>query len=190
MVLHVVWKHSQIKVIVAFRIQCPEDDHTSTVNMLTIMSKVRIEAFMWVSQLISIQASLLKNYWHGDKSVDYSHTKQGSALSQQPLSNLNNTIEYWTNSWKNCPIILSNPVSMNTNRLLCNTLIHVIVEFPAKLLYSWLNCFQCIMYIHCLVTYHSITLSIQGAGTAIGELPPYFMARAGNKWRCLIHMYA
>lgn len=55
MVLHVVWKHSQIKVIVAFRIQCPEDDHTSTVNMLTIMSKVRIEAFMWVSQLISIQ---------------------------------------------------------------------------------------------------------------------------------------
>lgn len=28
-------------------IQCPEDDHTSTVNMLTIMSKVRIEAFMW-----------------------------------------------------------------------------------------------------------------------------------------------
>ncbi|XP_073257303.1 vacuole membrane protein 1-like isoform X2 [Porites lutea] len=28
-------------------IQCPEDDHTSTVNMWTIMSKVRVEAFMW-----------------------------------------------------------------------------------------------------------------------------------------------
>lgn len=28
-------------------IQCPEDEHTSTVNMWTIMSKVRIEAFMW-----------------------------------------------------------------------------------------------------------------------------------------------
>lgn len=28
-------------------IQCPDDDHTSTVNMWTIMSKVRVEAFMW-----------------------------------------------------------------------------------------------------------------------------------------------
>ncbi|KAK2558269.1 Vacuole membrane protein 1 [Acropora cervicornis] len=28
-------------------IQCPEDDHTSPVNMWTIMSKVRVEAFMW-----------------------------------------------------------------------------------------------------------------------------------------------
>ncbi|KAL9980080.1 hypothetical protein ACROYT_G008623 [Oculina patagonica] len=28
-------------------IQCPEDDHTSQVNMWTIMSKVRVEAFMW-----------------------------------------------------------------------------------------------------------------------------------------------
>ena len=35
--------------IVAPSIQCPDDDHTSTVNMLTIMSKVRIEAFLWVS---------------------------------------------------------------------------------------------------------------------------------------------
>lgn len=30
-------------------IQCPDDEHTSTVNMWTIMSKVRVEAFMWVS---------------------------------------------------------------------------------------------------------------------------------------------
>lgn len=28
-------------------IQCPQDDHTSPVNMWTIMSKVRVEAFMW-----------------------------------------------------------------------------------------------------------------------------------------------
>lgn len=28
-------------------IECPHDEHTSTVNMWTIMSKVRVEAFMW-----------------------------------------------------------------------------------------------------------------------------------------------
>ena len=43
------YRLKQLHKIVASSIQCPEDDHTSTVNMLTIMSKVRIEAFMWVS---------------------------------------------------------------------------------------------------------------------------------------------
>ena len=32
-----------------YRIFCPEDGHTSTVSLWTIMSKVRLEAFMWVS---------------------------------------------------------------------------------------------------------------------------------------------
>ena len=32
-----------------FRIICPIDGHTSTVNILTIMSKIRLEAVMWVS---------------------------------------------------------------------------------------------------------------------------------------------
>ena len=66
-------------------------------------------------------------------------------------------------------------------RLLCSMCCWV---SGAKLMFSWLNCFSAIT--GCLVTYSSIMLSIQGAGTAIGELPPYFMARAGNKWQCLV----
>lgn len=49
------YRLKQLHKIVASSIQCPEDDHTSTVNMLTIMSKVRIEAFMWVSHQAFIQ---------------------------------------------------------------------------------------------------------------------------------------
>lgn len=108
-----------------------------------------------------------------------SQMKQGSAFSQQALSNLNNTIKQWTNSWKNCLIVLSNPVLMNTNE---DFMQHILSSFQQSYCsFDW----TVFSVLHaCLVTYGSITLFIQGAGTAIGELPPYFMARAGNKWQC------
>ena len=38
-----------LQFVFCCRIFCPEDGHTSTVSLWTIMSKVRLEAFMWVS---------------------------------------------------------------------------------------------------------------------------------------------
>ena len=40
---------SWLSILYIYRIFCPEDGHNSPVSLWTIMSKVRLEAFMWVS---------------------------------------------------------------------------------------------------------------------------------------------
>lgn len=43
-------------IFLQFRIQCPENGHVSStaVNMWSIMSKVRLEAFMWVRSAFTL----------------------------------------------------------------------------------------------------------------------------------------
>lgn len=72
-------------------------------------------------------------------------------LPPQILSKLSNANDYWTNRWRNCFNVLSNPVLMDTNE----TFMHHIHKVPAKLLCCWLNYSH---YITCLATYSTLTL--------------------------------